>query len=250
MSEERTEERATEEGTEQPAETVAEPSQVVAEGGEQEVESTVDLSTLPQFQKYDANMQRRVAEATRRAEAAEQAVRNVQEEARKEASLAQMRSSLEADGLDEERIKQIVGPLEQELISTRLRNEYLETVFKSGLSQEELAQVDKGSSREEFEVNITSFKAQKALKEAERLKAEALKEAERIKAEVQEMAKTKELENRKVSGADRLAGGQPEPTPDEATQLRQEYDAAIARCTTRPEMLRIRQNFRIRGLDI
>lgn len=264
MPEERTASGAVPEGAEpQPAEgrkpEVAEPqSEPVAERGEQQPETPakaetpepVDLSRFEEFRKYDANMQKKLAEMEKRSRQAEVKAREAEQIARKERSLERTRSRLEAEGLDEKAINETVAELEAEVSQLRAYRTAREILDEFGFTSDEIDQSDYGNGPEEFRMNLARKKARRELEEARKAAEEARKEAERLRQETEKLAKERELQQRRETGADRLAGGEPEPRPTDQQALMTEYQQALKGARSGLHIVQIRQRFRDRGLDI
>jgi hypothetical protein len=254
MPDKQTADGAVQDGTER-EEPVAEPKPTVAEGGEQQPETPdkpepVDLSKFEEFRKYDANMQKRVAELEKRSQQAEIRAREAEQIARKERSLERTRSRLEAEGLDQKAINETVSELEAEVQQLRAYRTAREILDEYGFKSEEIQPSDYGNGPEDFRRNLERKKAQRELDEARKAAEEARREAERLREEAGKLAKDSELRQRRATGADRLAGGEPEPRPSDQEALRREFEAALAKTIDGPSVLRLRQKFRVRGLDI
>lgn len=210
----------------------------------------LDLSAIPDGKALQASLQRQIAVEKQRAEAAERRLQAEREEARLSSQIAEMRSDLHNEGLSEDAISKQAGRLEQELTKSRLQNQFYKTVLDSGLTPDEIAAVDKGTSPDDFRANIAVYKREKAEREAQQRLADAEKEIERLTKETAKLTKTKELEERRATGADKVAGGSPKAPASEQDKLRKEYDAEIKRTSSGMGRVNVRAKYRARGLDI
>ncbi|MFA4972683.1 MAG: hypothetical protein WC683_08715 [bacterium] len=241
-------------GTER-EEPVAEPKPTVAESGEQHSETPaapepVDLSKFEEFRKYDANMQRKVAELSRSAQEAQRRAMEAEQIASKERLIANTRSRLQSQGVDDGTINETVGELEGEVQQLRAYRMMRDILDEYGFKPAELDQADYGRGPDDLRANLGRKKAQRELEEARKAVEEAKKEAERLKAEASQLAKSQELQDRRTTGADRLAGGEPMPRPADQEVLYNEYQKAVNKALTGLHKVQIRQQFRDRGLRI
>ena len=241
-------------GTER-VEPVAEPKPTVAESGEQTPETPaapepVDLSKFEEFRKYDANMQRKVAELSRSAQEAQRRAMEAEQIASKERLIANTRSRLQSQGVDDGTINETVGELEGEVQQLRAYRMMRDILDEYGFKPGELDQADYGRGPDDLRANLGRKKAQRELEEARKAVEEAKKEAERLKAEASQLAKSQELQDRRASGADRLAGGEPRPRPSDTDALRAAYEKELSTARTSLSKVQIRARYRELGLPL
>lgn len=210
----------------------------------------IDLSQFEEFRQYDANMQRKVAELEKRHQQAETRAKEAEAIARKEKALERTRSRLESEGLDDKAVKEVTYELEAELRQLRDYRVMREILDEYGFSVEQLDQHDFGNGPDELRANLSRKKAQAELEQARKAAEEARQEAERLRKETEELAKKRELEQRRETGADRLAGGEPEPRPTDQQALMAEYRQALSQARSGLHIVQIRQRYRDRGLEI
>ena len=210
----------------------------------------LDLSAIPDGKALQASLQRQIAVEKQRADAADRRLQAEREEARLSGQIAEMRSDLHNEGLSEDAISKQASRLEQELTKSRLQNQFFRTVLDSGLTPEEIAAVNKGLNPDDFRANIAIYKREKAEKEAQQRLADAEKEIERLKEETVKLTKKKDLEERRATGADKVAGGSPKAPASEQETLRKDYDAEMKRTSTGMGRVNVRVKYRARGLDI
>lgn len=253
MPDEQTANGAVQAGTER-VEPVAEPKPTVAEGGEQAETPAkpepIDLSQIEEFRRYDANRQRKEAELERRVREAEAKAAAVEQLARKERSLSTTRSRLLGEGLDEKSVREVTADQEIEVQQLRAYKTMRDLLDEYGFTSDQLEKDEWGNGPEELRQNLTRKKAKLELEKARAEIEEAKKEAERLKTEAQKLAKEAELGERRATGADRLAGGEPMPRPADQEALWSEYQKAVNKALTGLHKVQIRQQFRDRGLSI
>lgn len=235
-------------------EPVAKPMPTVAEGQEQaEVPAKpepIDLSKFNEFREYDAKMQRKVAELSRAAQEASKRAMEAEQIARKERAIERTRSRLENQGVDDKTINETVGELEGEVQQLRAYRMMRDILDEYGFRPDELTQADYGRGPDELRANLDRKRIQKELAEARKAVEEARNEAERMKAEAEKVAKERELQERRESGADRLAGGEPRPRPSDMEALRAAYEKEVSSARTSLSKVQIRAKYRNRGLPI
>lgn len=203
----------------------------------------LDLARIPHYREVDANYQRKLAEADRRLRDAE----GYAQEMSRRTTLDATRSKLTAQGLDERAINETLSPVEQAYHQERAINRQRAVMDEYGFRPGDLSPEDYGQSEGEMRARLG---AKKALKEAEEVRkvAEAtVKEAELKKQESERVARDAERQVRKVTGADRLASGEPEPPPG----LQQEWEAAVKEARrTGVDIASVNRRFRAKGLPI
>jgi len=235
--------------SQQPQQGQAEPAETVAGANEAQQPdlSKIDLSTLPQWRALEAKLQRQRDEALRRAEQAEAREQAAREAARR-AALVSTHEKLVAEGLEPEKATAILAPIEETVREQAAR--YVQAKVKAdlaeaGLSEADLPQVNGqpyyGRSEQEWSGIVAEAKALKELKRTR-------EEEERRLAALKEQAKQSETQERRATGADRLATGEPTPLPKGLAAIKAQMQKELEGATGNRTAV-IRRNYRVRARE-
>lgn len=209
--------------------------------------SKVDLSTLPQWRALEAKLQRQRDEAVRRAQEAEAAAEAAREAAR-QAALSTTRERLVAEGIEPQKVTELLAPLEDTVREQALR--YVRARVKAdlaeaGLSEADLPQVGGqpyyGRSEQEWTAIVAEAKALKELRLAR-------EEEEKRVAALKAQAKEEGMGDRRSSGADRITNAEPTPAGKGLAALKAEMQSRLKDATGN-RVAQIRREYRAKARE-